>query len=50
MLDNPNKFPQLMTEFQMFNNKAKLFGDMFLKRADGSYEFILQFFSSSKGS
>lgn len=50
MLDNPNKFPQLMTEFQMFNNKAKQFGDMFLKRAEGSYEFILQVFLSSKGS
>jgi CHASE3 domain sensor protein len=50
MLDNPQGYQQLVTEFQMFKNKTKSFGDIFLKKNEGKNEFILQVFSSNRGS
>jgi|JI9StandDraft_1071089.scaffolds.fasta_scaffold571055_1 hypothetical protein len=35
MLGDPRGYSQLATEFQLYRTKAKLYGDMFMKKAEG---------------
>ncbi len=50
MLNNPQGYNFMVTEFQTFKTKAKLYGDIFMKKNEGRNEFILQMFTSSRGS
>lgn len=34
MLGDPRAYSQLATEFQQYRTKAKLYGDMFMKKAE----------------